>query len=112
MRRADLLTRSPYHVQVFRGETDITEASGVRTIQYLPDGQALQTRRDGSVQRGRWELLADETVIRMTMEQSGVSDWTILELSETVFRKHFPVLDMLAVQTPVGAVVDVRVTDA
>ena len=112
MSRADLITRAPYSVQAFRGETDITAASGVLTIQYLPDGQALQTRRDGSVQHGRWELLAGETVIRMTMEQAGVSDWSILELSETVFRKHYPVLDMLAVQTPVVAAVEAGVANA
>ena len=105
----ELIIRAPYAVQVLQGEVDITQAAGVRSIQYHPDGRVTQLRLDGTQQAGRWELIEEDTVIRMTMEQSGVSGWVILGLDAGVFRKRHRTLGMLAVQTPIAP--EVAVTE-
>lgn len=102
---AELISRAPYAVQVLQGEADITQAVGVRSIQYHPDGRVTQLRLDGAQQAGRWELIEQDTVIRMTMEQDGVSDWLILALDAGLFRKRHLTLGIIAIQTPIAPAV-------
>ena len=82
-----LITQYPFSVQVLANGQDISAKFGIKTAQYNPDGSGTRELLDGQIIGGTWKFLNPEKTEVEVLALGQTSQWRIVELSETIYRK-------------------------
>jgi len=88
MNRIEMITRAPMNIQVLKDGNDITATLGVKQIKYNADGTGSRTMADGSVIPLGWRFVDPAQTRLETTSPRGTSEWEVLEVTPTLFRKR------------------------
>lgn len=101
MNRFELITAYPFSVKFFRSGRDISDAEGVKQVQYFKNGTDVRILDDESRIKGSWRFVDAEQTLVETTAPTGTKLFLVLELTEDRYRKfdlhssieirHFPI---------------------